>query len=98
MEFSWYKFKKQGLHYLNQLLEIHATVNENAATFLLKIGCVLAIGISVMMMIVAQGGPLYSSLRLPLTWNLKVLAEDPQAIAQFPKWLDPEQGLHWISV
>lgn len=86
----WTNFKRRGLHYFNKFLP---DVTIDPLTSLFRNFFLMMIFLSTVMMIVGEGGILYSSLRLPLLWNLKLLAGDPQ-----PDWIHPEQGMHWTTV
>lgn len=86
----WTNFKRRGLHYLNTFLP---DVHGDFATLFLQNTFLLLIGLSSAMMIIGEGGILYSSMRLPLFLNLKVLGVDTEIVRAHP-----EQGMHWTTI
>jgi len=63
--------RRKGLHYLNYYLP---EVRGDFLTVTLQVIFLLLIGFSSIMMIISEGGVLFSSMRLPLLYNLKLLA------------------------
>lgn len=80
-----------GLHGINNILE---PSQWNDVLTAAQTVFIIIIGVSTIIMLVSEGGILYSSMRLPVWQNFMVLAEDPT----LPARAHSEQGMHWSTV
>ncbi len=92
------RLRREGIRYLSSLVP---TVHVNILALFMELAIWGVIAFAVTMIIVEPYGIvnnfLYSGLRLPVLWNLQLLAEYPQALDTLHNWISPEQSLHWTT-